>query len=197
MVFSRYYIGMKTTEIYSFVERLSELLKVDSRQAGAEFGLQPVQLEVLHYLSMCNRYSDSPMAVTEYLGLTKGTVSQTIKVLESKGLLSKQLDVNDKRISHLKLSVKGVRLINKTIPTAMFVNACEILPDKKQTEIASSLKQLLITLLEANNLKTFGVCKSCRYNSRTKEGNYFCRLVEQPLSADDIQLICREHSDSD
>ena len=74
---------MNTNPIFYTVERLSELLKVDSRQAGVEQGLQPVQVEVLHYLSICNKYSDTPMAVTEYLGLTKGTVSQTLKVLES------------------------------------------------------------------------------------------------------------------
>jgi DNA-binding MarR family transcriptional regulator len=60
------------------------VLKVRGCQAGAAHGLQPVQLEVLNYLSSCNRYSDTPMAVTEYLGQTKGTVSQTIKTLEKK-----------------------------------------------------------------------------------------------------------------
>ena len=138
-VFSRYYICMKSNLIYDYVERLSELLRVDSRQAGAEHGLQPVQLEALHYLSICNRYSDTPMAVTEYLGQTKGTVSQTLKVLERKGLLSKQRDKNDKRISHLKVSSKGKRLLNKTIPTTMFIKACEILSDKTQSEIVTSL----------------------------------------------------------
>ena len=184
---------MTSNQIYNYVERLGELLRVDSRQAGTEYGLQPVQIEVLHYLSICNRYSDTPMAVTEYLGLTKGTVSQTLKVLENKGLLSKQLDKSDKRISHLKLSTKGKKLLNKIIPTTMFVSACEVLPNKTQSEIASSLKQLLITLIQVNNLKTFGVCSSCRYNSKTEDGGYFCRLVEQPLSVDDIELICREH----
>jgi len=193
IVFSRYYVGMKSNHIYDYVERLSDLLRVDSRQAGSDHGLQPVQLEVLHYLSICNRYSDAPMAVTEYLGLTKGTVSQTLKILEKKALLSKKLDENDKRISHLRLTTEGVELINKTIPTAMFVNACKTLSDKKQSEIALSLKHLLTTLLEANDLKTFGICKSCRYNNKTEDGGHFCQLVEQPLSVDDIQLICREH----
>ena len=184
---------MKSNPIYDCVERLSELLKIDARQAGAAHGLQPVQLEILHYLSICNRYSDTPMAVTEYLGQTKGTVSQTLKVLEKKQLLSKQLDKNDKRIYHLKVTSSGKRLLNKTIPTTLFVKACEVLPDEKQSEIVVSLKQLLATLLQANNMKTFGVCHSCRYNSKTEEDGYFCNLVRQPLKENDIQLICREH----
>ncbi len=184
---------MNTNNIYNYVERLSELLRVDSRQAGAGHGLQPVQLEALHYLSICNRYSDTPMAVTEYLGQTKGTVSQTLKVLEKKELLCKHLDKNDKRVYHLKVTSKGKRLINKTIPTTMFVNACDLLSDKKRLEIEHSLKQLLIAVLQANNMKTFGVCKSCRYNSRIKDGGYFCNFVLQPLTEGDVQLICKEH----
>lgn len=184
---------MKSNLIYDYVERLSELLRIDSRKAGAAHGLQPVQLEVLHYLTICNQYSDTPMAVTEYLGQTKGTVSQTLKVLEKKELLSKQLDKNDKRIYHLKVTIKGKRLLNKTIPTTMFVNACEEISDKKQSEIEASLQQLVITLLQSNNMKTFGVCSSCRHNSKTEDDGYFCNLVQQPLTDNEIHLICREH----
>lgn len=184
---------MNSNPIYDYVERLSELLRIDSRKAGATHGLQPVQLEVLHYLSLCNKYSDTPMAVTDYLGLTKGTVSQTLKVLEKKELLTKQVDKDDKRIAHLKLSEKGEKLLKNTIPTAIFVNACEEMTDEKQSEIAASLKQLLSTLLQANNFKTFGVCSSCRYNSKAENGGYFCNLVKQPLAESDTQLICKEH----
>jgi len=185
---------MKANEIYDYVERLSELFRIDTRQAGAVHGLQPVQLEVLHYLSICNRFSDTPMAVTEYLGQTKGTVSQTIKVLEGKGLLSKVVDKEDKRITRLALTAKGKRLIKQLVPTPMVVNACESLPEKTQEQIATSLSQLLSALLESNVLKTFGACHSCRYNSQAEgEEGYYCNLVQQPLSIDDVQMICREH----
>ena len=75
----------------------------------------------------------------------------------------------------------------------MFVNACEIMSNEKQSEITASLQQLLTTLLQANDMKTFGVCSSCRYNSKTEDDGYFCNLVQQPLKDNDIDLICREH----
>lgn len=184
---------MKSNGIYDHVERLSELLRVDSRQAGAEHGIQPIQLEVLHYLSICNRYSDTPMAVTEYLGQTKGTVSQTLKLLESKGLLSKIPDQQDRRVAHLKISPEGKALLQQTIPSPMFIKACESLSDEKQSEIVSTLKELLLTLLQENRMKTFGVCGTCRYNTKAKNGEFFCDLVKQPLTNNDVTLICREH----
>jgi len=184
---------MKTDTIYGYVERLSEILRIDARQAVAKHGLQPIQLEILHYLSISNQFSDTLMAVTEYLGQTKGTVSQTLKVLENKALLIKFQDKNDKRITHLKVSASGKRLLNNTIPTSLFVKAGEELSDTKQSEIAASLKLLLTTLLQASEMKTFGLCHTCQHNSKTKDGSYFCNLVQQPLTVDNTLLICREH----
>jgi DNA-binding MarR family transcriptional regulator len=190
-------IHMKTHLIYNQVERLGELLKVGSRKAGAEHGLQPIQLEVLHYLSSCNQFSDTPMAVTEYLAQTKGTVSQTIKVLEKKELLTKQADNKDKRISHLKVTQKGRSLINETLPTNMFLAACNTLSTGQQAQITSSLQTLIVSLIQSNNMKSFGVCHSCTHNQKLEDGSYFCKLVKEPLADKDIQLICREHKSVD
>ena len=194
----RYYIVMETKQIYDYVERLGNLLRIDSRRSGVEYGLQPIQLEALHYISICNRYSDTPMAVTEYLGQTKGTVSQTLKVLEKKGLLSKHADSKDKRISHLKVSNSGETLLQKSIPSPLFKQACEQLDEQSQANIATSLKTLLQAIQRSNNMKSFGVCHTCKHNQKNKDeknksDSYFCMLTQEPLSTEDVQLICREH----
>ncbi|MCI0482724.1 MAG: MarR family transcriptional regulator, partial [Candidatus Dadabacteria bacterium] len=67
-------------KIASLIERLGNLLRAEERAAGA--GLLPVHVRMLSYLSVCNRYSDTPAAVTEFAGATKGTSSQSIAVLE-------------------------------------------------------------------------------------------------------------------
>lgn len=193
-VSSRYYQPMKLHSIYDTLERLSNLLRTDARNKGTEYGLQPVQLEALHYLSVCNRFSDTPMAVTEYLGQTKGTVSQTLKVLKKKGFLHKKADPNDKRVTHLKVTTAGAKILESTIPTPLFVNTCESLTDKAQSDIDKALKQLLIVIIKSNNMKSFGTCHSCRHNEK-REAGYYCQLVKTPLSKIDITLICREHQD--
>ncbi len=78
-----------------------------SREQPLVAELQPVQLSALHYLARCNRYSDTPLGVTEYLGLTKGTVSQSLKVLEGRGLISKLPDARDRRSVHRYARVTG------------------------------------------------------------------------------------------
>jgi DNA-binding MarR family transcriptional regulator len=192
-VLIRYYWVMKITLIHGYVERLSNLLRNEVRCEGGEYGLQPVQLEVLHYLAICNRYSDTLMGVTEYLGQTKGTVSQTLKVLEKKGFLAKHTDKNDKRITHLKVSSVGEQILKKLISPPLFTHACEHLSTRSKTQIIAGLKELLQAVQRSNGMRSFGVCHTCRYNRKNEDDGYFCELTKEALSQNDVQLICREY----
>jgi len=179
---------MDANTIYQQVERLSELLRVDLRQVGVKQNLQPVQIEVLHYLSICNRYSDTPMAVTEYLGQTKGTVSQTIKVLENKALLIKQPDKKDKRLTHLKLTSKGRQVLEQCVPSPAFEQTCESFTALKQVAIAEALKQLTDAVMANSPMKSYGICHECRYIKQEAE---FCQLLNKTLATADLEKICR------
>lgn len=185
---------MKKNDIYNYLERLSAYLRIDSRQSLIDHGLQPIQLEVLHYLSVCNRFSDTPMAVTEYLGQTKGTVSQTIKLLEERGFLEKIDDKLDKRVAHLKLTESGKALLRETIPTPLFVKTCDDLSHEEQDQITAAFDLLLKKIIKTNELKSFGICKTCRFNSYSDKDGHFCNLVQVKLGTKETQLICREHS---
>lgn len=175
------------------LERLSSLLRSESRNLLSEHGLQPVQFEALQFLSIANRYSDTPMAVTEFLGQTKGTVSQTLKVLEKKGLLTKIADVKDKRVTHLQVTRDGKNLIEQILPSPIMRGACDLLDEDEVSVINSSLNTLLYKLQQANSFKSFGQCASCRHNIKKGSGDYLCGLTQEPLTTTDIKLICREH----
>lgn len=81
---------MSKNHALKYIERISSLMRITFRQELAREGFQLVHLETLSYLSSCNKYSNSPQHVAEYLGLTKGTVSQSISLLESVGLVKKK-----------------------------------------------------------------------------------------------------------
>ena len=62
---------MEAVDVFDLIERMAALIRSEERKKCAEFGLQPVHLQVLDYLSRCNRYSDTPAALTNYLGMTR------------------------------------------------------------------------------------------------------------------------------
>ncbi|QSX39342.1 MarR family winged helix-turn-helix transcriptional regulator [Shewanella cyperi] len=170
------------------LERVAALLRGERRNLLGEHGLLPIQFEALYFLGVCNRYSDTPMAVTEYLGQTKGTVSQTLKVLEKKGLIAKQKDETDKRLIHLNLTDAGRGLLEQHSHSALLQH----LPDTQLAPLCEGLAQLLIQMQRANGSRPFGQCRQCRFNQHLGGEAYFCNLTKEPLSESDTGLICRE-----
>ena len=91
------------------LERIGRVLQNDAHTHG----LKPTQWEALRYLGRANKFSRSPSAVTAYLGMTKGTVSQTLAALERKGLIEKSSDPADKRNIHINLTSAGDELLEE------------------------------------------------------------------------------------
>lgn len=102
--------------LHDLIVRVGNLVDGSLRQAASEAGLKLVQLKALQYLSIAEEDADTPAAVAEHLDLTKGTVSQTLTTLETKGLLKKKPDSEDNRKVHCKLTRKGKRIAEKTRP---------------------------------------------------------------------------------
>ncbi|MEJ2419540.1 MAG: winged helix DNA-binding protein, partial [Exilibacterium sp.] len=73
--------------------------------------------------SICIRYSGMPMGVTDYLGQTKGTISQSLKNLERKGLIEKLADSEDKRVVHLQLTQAGHAVVDSLLPSPLLQSA--------------------------------------------------------------------------
>jgi DNA-binding MarR family transcriptional regulator len=190
----RYYqiMPVDTKEAHHLIERLGNLVRADARAVCNDYDMRPVQLEALEFLTQCNRYSDTPQAVAEFLGLTKGTVSQTLKVLERKGLLRKRCDARDKRLVHLTPTAKGLKLVKRAVPAESLTLGFESLPGPDSQITVESLRALLRSLQKANKLKTFAACHTCRFNEK-REGGYFCGLTQEPLTEHDVALLCREH----
>ena len=182
---------MDQPTVTAILERLCALLRTDARQRGQRHGLQPVQIEALLYLSRCNHYSDTPQAVADYLASTKGTVSQTLKVLERHGLIYKARDLHDGRMVHLQLTAEGKELAHKLAVPALFEQALRA-DGPRRDRLANDLRALLGAVQRGGDFRTFGVCHSCRHFLREDDG-FRCGLTTEPLTRTESELICREH----
>lgn len=184
---------MSALLLHEYIERISHLLRSETRKAGADYDLQPIQLDALHFLNQSNRYSNTPQGVTEYLGLTKGTVSQTLMALERKGLIQKSPDKKDGRMVHLNVTKAGRKLLGKALPAQTVLQVWKDMSEPMQNQLIGRLQQILKTMQRSNGMKPFGQCHTCRYNLKKGEGKFFCELTQENLSQADIKLICREY----
>src|SRR6476620_5770954 len=131
------------------------------RKAGADESLQPVHLQALIYLSKANRYSNTPQALADYLGLTKGTVSQTLLLLDRRGLIERFEDDIDRRVVRLRLSSAGERLLSESEPMLAWQNATRNISPNRIRNAVSALREALATLHVDNEGALFGVCHGC------------------------------------
>jgi len=177
--------------LYDYLERLTSLMRVWCREHPLLAELPPIQVSALQYLARCNHYSNTPLGVTDYLGLTKGTVSQSLKALEAKGLIRKQPDEHDKRSVHLELTEEGRALIVELTPPAFLREAAAAM-GARADELERLLKELLITIQRREQVPSFGLCHSCRFHQQ-RNGGPFCGLTQEPLAREAVALICREH----
>lgn len=180
-------------KLRDLLERIGSLFRTEQRNAGAGSQMQPVHQDVLHYLARCNRYSNTPAAVTEYLQITKGTVSQSIQVLERRGLVLKQPDTRDGRIVRLRLSARGRRLADRLRTSATWdqltdtIGACELSTAERV------LTRILYTLQERNSFQSFGQCDTCRHFRQQENTTFHCGLTGESLQLTETRQICREH----
>jgi DNA-binding MarR family transcriptional regulator len=178
---------------YALLERLGHLLRHDLRAAGAADDLEPVHLQALDYLARANRYSDTPAAVGEYLGLSKGNVSQRLLALERAGLVARESDARDGRVSHLAPTAAGHARLRQAVPPPAWRDALASLGAGEGGALAASLRALLMALQRQRGGRSFGVCHSCRHFLKER-GQARCGLTGEVLQAPQTLRLCREHA---
>lgn len=177
------------TDLPELIERISSVLAAATRTHWDTLDLHPVHGRILVYLANANRYSDTVMAVVDYLGATKGTVSQSIDHLVERGLVERQRDERDLRVTHLRLSSAGRRVLSEAHPPPVWRKAMS----DADPSISAGLVAILGRLQRAGGRRSFGVCQSCRHHLVEGDGRFRCGLTREPLSAADRLRWCREH----
>jgi DNA-binding MarR family transcriptional regulator len=165
------------------LERLARLI----RGAGHVEGLIPAQWDVLRYLARANRFSNAPIAVAQYLGATKGTISQSVHALIRKDLVKSEIRGSDARSVALSLTEKGRDVLSRD-PLGSLGTDLADLPDKTTKHFGRAMSKLLGSESKRQGLALFGSCDSCRlFLSGQKPA---CAGFGERLSHDDISKLC-------
>lgn len=179
----------KTEIIAGLLERIGRMQASD----GHSQGLMPVHWEALRYLERANRISRTLMSLTAYLGVTKGTLSQTLKALEGRGLITRTTDPKDKRSKRLALTAQGRELLQQD-PLRDWRDAMSQLSEAAQDELHDLLSSVLQSLLTGRDRVPFGVCRRCIYFEETHEmgSPHYCQQLQMPLLPGNADQICVE-----
>ena len=179
------------TDIDDLVERLARISAADN---WAE-ALNPPQRAALSYLSRANRVSRCPSHVADYMGVTRGTASQTLKPLVRKNMIKAQRSASDGRSVSYRLTAAGLQALKWP---AVLEQTLETLDTQVVSELAAGLKTLLREVLKVRKQGAFGILRGCIHNQKTETATKtlsYCGLLNVALQADETDRICHEFND--
>ncbi len=173
--------------LHSLIERIGRVIAADDRNGV----LNPAQAAALGYLARANRFSRKPSIVAEYLGATRGTVSQTLKVLVRKGMVTEAAAPDDKRSISYEVTPDGLAALERESSLATAI--ADMDPEEAQA-LKRALEALMRRLLKARSMRSFGLCKTCRFHER-RDGARHCGLLDVHLAEGEATRICVEHQE--
>lgn len=181
-------------EAAQLIDRLERLV----RSGESRHGLNPAQWEALRYLARANRFSRTPAALADFLGSTRGTVSQSLISLEEKGHVARTQSARDRRSVDLALTKHGQALLEED---PLMRLAADIAASRTADlgVVVELLRDLLSRAIARNGGRPFGVCRTCRYFQKlpsTADSYARCALLDEPLSRDDSLAICAEQANA-
>ena len=184
--------GNLSSKVVAALERLSATFRVLLWNEAKQHGLSPIQVQLLIFLLY---YPEEKRTVTHlayHFNMTKATISDAVKSLESKQLLTRKITEGDSRSHSLHLSKEGKAMARKVERFAIpMQDAVNQLPEDNQATLLESLLQLIYQLNQAEVITPQTMCQNCRFYAQ-KNGGHYCNLVKSPLKAGDLRVDCPE-----
>jgi DNA-binding MarR family transcriptional regulator len=156
---------------------------------------------VLRFLSRANQFSRTVSAFAEFHATTRGTASQTVKSLVSRGYLSRTKSKRDGRSVIFDLTEAGRAVLSRD-PCSALVSAAGELPATTRNQLTKGLERLLGRLVEKTNVRPFGTCGECAFvadrGSRRKgKRRPECELRGESLDESELTQTCVNFCSSD
>jgi hypothetical protein len=124
--------------------------------------------------------------------MTKATISDAVKSLESKKLLIRKATAGDSRSHTLHLVKDGKSLAAKVERFAQpLQESVAQLPPDKQASMLESLLKMIYQLNQEYIITPQTMCLNCRFYEQKTSGHY-CNLVKAPLQSGDLRVDCPE-----
>lgn len=181
-----------SSKIVAGLERISEVFRVLLWEKAKQIGLSPIQIQLLifiayHKVTLCN-----VSKLAKEFNLTKPTVSDAVKALERKGLISKDYATSDNRSYTIHLSAKGQEIVSETNSFANPIHKQLLqIPPNKLEAVYSTLTQLIYNLNQSGILSVQRTCFGCKFYTN-KNNTHYCNLLEEKLHTNAIRLDCPE-----
>ena len=181
------------TKILNGLERLSEALKALLWEQAKIYGISPIQIQILLFVSDHRSNISNISYLAKEFNVTKATISDAVKILLKKQYLEKDYSPTDKRRYNLIITGSGSELVNQLSEYASPIS--EELSSFKDSDLVNAfdtISKLIYQLNQRGIIQVQRTCFKCKYYRGNKKNKHYCSLMESTLKKHEIRLDCNE-----
>jgi DNA-binding MarR family transcriptional regulator len=184
------------SRIATGLHKIGLAMKQQAWQQANQEGLSATQGQILAAISAHGALTGTELS--ERLGVTLPTISDSVRVLVEKKLLIRSPDPRHPRASLLELTTRGAALAARarSWPEFMAGAVAQLTADEQRAFFAGVVK-MIRTLQEQGLVPLSGMCVTCihfRPNVRSGAAPHHCTFVDAPLGVDQLRLECPDHA---
>jgi len=181
-----------SSKIVTGLQRISEVFKVLLWEQTKSVGLSPIQIQILIFIAFHKQELCNVSHLAKEFNVTKPTVSDAIRVLDKKGMVTKNFSSSDHRSYSLRLSELGEQLVRETSGFAKPLKKQIDKFDESELEsLFNTISQLIYKLNRNGILTVQRTCFGCTYYKNNGKTDY-CNLLQKELKTTEIRLDCPE-----
>ncbi|WP_046246470.1 MarR family winged helix-turn-helix transcriptional regulator [Hymenobacter terrenus] len=181
-------------KIVASLERLTSVFRTLLWQEATQVGLSPLQLQVVVFLRFHSQGQNTVSYLAREYLVSRATVSEAVKTLEQKQLLSRLTDPADLRSHSLHLTAAGQQLADRTSRFAQQLTPpVARLPARQKQALYLSLLAVIGQLQQTGIIPVQRMCFSCRFYGQEPNGGHFCHLLKILLEGAHLRIDCPEH----
>ena len=175
------------------LERISEAFRVLLWNESKENSLSPIQIQILIFIYFHSLEKCKVGYLADEFNMTKATISDSVKILLSKELVTKETDPIDTRSFSLSLTYEGKKIAKKASLFASSIEQpIEKLTQEQKTIMLNGLLKLIYDLNKSGIITIQRMCFSCS-NYQLEKGVHYCKLLKSQLAENELRIDCAEH----
>lgn len=174
-------------------EKMAEVVRVLLWNQGKMLRLSPIQLQLLIFIKYHTQEKCKVGYLAKEFNLTKPTVSDSIRILLQKKLVTKTVDNKDSRSYSLRLTSEGHELTSKVEHyTEDLQQPLLELSLEKKSALLEGMMELLYGLQKGEVIEKQRMCFNCEHYEGDRKERHYCNFLEKKLSGETIRIDCIE-----
>lgn len=174
------------------LERISEVFRVLLWEYAKKEGLSPIQIQILVFVAYHKPSYRTVSYLAKEFNVTKPTISDSIKVLESKKMVTRNHSSEDKRSYHVALTSAGKEMVNNVDGYGQPLNKeLGVMNSNELDSLYNSITQIIHGMNQQGIIQVQRSCYACTFH-QSSDDQHFCTFLNKELTTSAIRLDCPE-----